>query len=331
MSDILVNDYDKILMNVIPNLKDYPRKSGGEGVAYFLNEDLVVKEFVSCYDWAAFDEVFESYCLELQDMQSQGFDIPKIYSWVKIPTKANSLNSKYAKHYNYYILEERVPGRELFFGFLEECYELCESLCSRKEYGETLRNPNNNVPLFKEIVKTYMTDYIQMNEFLESMPESKLDKLILDAYNLFMFSSFSVPDIHPSNILVSDEGNVKMIDNIMTYDEEDRMHTFDERESEFISSLMCLFLYNSEIKHPVKNLYYNLEDTTQMRDLKPLIVKNNKVCKAAIKRIIKQMNKVCEGVSYKERRQYEQMIKNLKSLFSPSEVEQIMAPIRVEC
>ena len=79
------DDYNILLYDVIPHLKKFSSCCGSEGRAYFLNDDLVVKEYLSANSWDLFDSVFNHYCAEMSNFSKMGLSVPKIYSYTKIP------------------------------------------------------------------------------------------------------------------------------------------------------------------------------------------------------------------------------------------------------
>ena len=75
---IISDNYHENLLNAIPYLSNFSKVNGGEGVAYFLDENFVVKEYLDSDNWDMFDRVFESYCKEMQLYAEMGFNVPKI-------------------------------------------------------------------------------------------------------------------------------------------------------------------------------------------------------------------------------------------------------------
>ena len=63
-STILPTDYDKMLLQLIPHLSKFKSHVGGEGAAYFIDENFVVKEYSKDFpsrDAEKFDLIFDSY------------------------------------------------------------------------------------------------------------------------------------------------------------------------------------------------------------------------------------------------------------------------------
>ena len=47
MNEVNFNGYDAMLLNLIPSLKQFPSKSGGEGIVYFIDKNFVVKSYTA--------------------------------------------------------------------------------------------------------------------------------------------------------------------------------------------------------------------------------------------------------------------------------------------
>ncbi len=96
-----IKNYDVMLLKLIRNLKNLPHKEGAEGVAYFFM-DKVIKEYYPTDDVEA---VFELYCKEQQNLVEAGYNLPKIYSYLKIDEP--SKNGKGKSKTRFFVLEER--------------------------------------------------------------------------------------------------------------------------------------------------------------------------------------------------------------------------------
>lgn len=294
MEQILTNGYEEMLLKFIPTLDYFPHKSGGEGVVYFLDDNFVVKEYVGINLTTDasyrqfFYEIFDLYCKEIKKYAETGFSVPKIYSWFKLPNFDNS-NYENDYDYRYFILEERVKGRPLYYGLLDDIYPLCKSFCSKKEFYNAVEEPNANLALAHDIVKEYIADYISVNEYISSMPENVLAKMISDLYNMSLDGKFSIPDIYPSNILIN-INNFRIIDNSI----EKKDNTNQEVTNKFLKWLIELFHYNEYISKPRKNkLLADVDDSEYLKHKKH-INKNIKECKKAIIRFLTVLNVYCD-------------------------------------
>jgi len=322
-SVLLGNDYNEILLNAIPMLSTFPSYTGGEGTAYFLNDQFVVKQFKTNQNWEYFDDIFELYCAEQRRFNQMGYSVPKIYSYLKLP------NFKYysgecPNKNNYYILEERMKGRHLYFGEIDKIYGLVADVFSRQEFKEIVTNPDDNLAEFKEIVKIFIRDYIQMNEMIESMPEDELGKFVFDIHQMYMGGEYSTPDIFPSNILL-DGNHLNIIDNQIVSGRK-RTESPSRRESVFVGDLLNMFYYNSEIYDLSQGCLFYLKDK-KLLDVSYLRRKNIKVSKAAVIKTINVMNKYCDNPTIREARMALLAFSTLKQMFNDNDSLEIMKDI----
>ncbi len=276
---------DLLLYEAISHIDDFPSKGGGEGKAYFVSKDLVVKRYFKKVD-AEFEAIFEDYCKEMQNFAERGMNVPKIYSWAKIPNYNRRVNPEH--RYDYYILQDRVKGRELFYGYLEDIYPVCKTLCSRDEFFDTIKNPDSHRVLFNEILKSYLADYVRVNEYLCALPEVQLDKFLYDTYVMCLDGKFSLPDMFPANIFLSKD-KISIIDNHCEERKQNQM-TKEFVDTAMTSGLIWLFFYNNFLTNKDNMSYAN-------DDIISFLIKNRdkvtKPCKAAMIRFIKRMNAVC--------------------------------------
>ena len=115
--------------------------------------------------------------------------------------------------YKYYILEENVPGRWIYYFYEEtdELYKLCENFCSEEEFWDALVT-YRKYSLKKEILKAYIKDYLVVNEQLLTMSDGEFEKFITSAYKMTLACKYSNVDIYRKNILL-DADRITLIDN----------------------------------------------------------------------------------------------------------------------
>ena len=200
------NIYDNLLLSVVFNLEQFPKKSGQEGTAYFINDDLVVKEMMGSQDSIFKYENFEQYCRELQDFHAQGYAVPEIYSWTMLP-KTLFKNSIFDR---YYVLQERVKGRDMFSKSLCNTYEDCSSFCTKQEFEAAILSKKGE--LFKRIVETYLKNSLELIEKLDNMPECLIENFVLSDYGMMKNHTYGAVDVHGANVLFDGEKLV-IIDN----------------------------------------------------------------------------------------------------------------------
>lgn len=327
-------EYDKILLNATQDLECLKRRAGGEGVAYFLGDEYVIKEFVNTGNAEMLSVAFDAYAMEMKKFKELGFNVPEIYSWVRLP----GVDKRGKVMDRFFILEEKIPGRELYFGFIEDFFGMVEDWCSKKEFFNAVDYPNENMELFKKIATEYVSDYIRINELIESVPESVLEKLIMDAYNMYVLGTVSEPDLFPSNILVDGE-NFVIIDNkisdrsdIAEVYHPDVSEGFEELEiaqNYIVANFLNLFLYNEYIREPEKGILYFVLDTNAV-GLDPLVQRNVKVCEAAILKIVKVMNHCLDNPTFTNKTLFERVRDLIVRSVGQDSAEKIMKKVNTK-
>ena len=280
-------DYYSMLLDLIPKRKQFKSYAGSEGVAYFVSSKYVLKEYTKIEDWAPFERLFDAYCSEVKRFAESGVNIAKIYAWAKIPNIGHyTRGDKNVNHY--YILEERVPGRELYLGYLEDAYEIMRDLCGEKEYQTAITNAGEE-SLYREILRRYLTDYVQMNEYLESLSDADFERFLADAYVMYKTGNVSYPDLFPHNILIDGNNAPKMIDmHIKTNDEALNSNNAD---SHFIRDMSGLFMYNCFPNRPEQYLVNTEFNYGEFADESK---KNIALSKQIISRFYAKLGFVCE-------------------------------------
>ena len=149
--DSLSAENRQYLLNlIIPFLTNFSSKQGTEGKVFFIGKDIVVKEYFSKIDCKEILEGgFKKYCEECEEFYKKGYKIPKIFDWTIMSNPDHS-------GFKYYLLEERIPGRELFFDDMLSFYEdNYKNYIEKIDYNFTLNNPEFNVSLFKDVFEKY--------------------------------------------------------------------------------------------------------------------------------------------------------------------------------
>ncbi len=198
--------YDNLLLSIMFELDKFPKKSGQEGTAYFIDENFVVKEMLGEDSGVFGYDGFEVYCKELVYFHKKGYAVPEIYSWAMLPKRF----FEKSKFNRFYILEERIAGRSLFFNKISDAYQLCEDICSKEEYEDSLLSKEGN--LYKEMVQRYLNDYIERNEQIESMSNDNLENFILSDYKMTKKHKNGMVDLHSGNVIF-DGKKMTIIDN----------------------------------------------------------------------------------------------------------------------
>ena len=318
-------DYHTILLDALPMLHYLPRCSGGEGTAYFYGDEYVIKEYTNYHNWGYFDAVFELHCQEMQRYHKKGYAVPEIYAYTKMPNMR--YYSGHAENKNkYYILQEKMPGRHLFHGFLEDTYPMVSDLFSYSEFKKAVACPDDNLQSFKEIVRIFINDYIQMNQMVESMPESELGEFIAGMYDMYLGATYSVPDIHPSNILVYDR-KFSLIDNqVVIADEKREKQAY--LQGSFVNDLLNMFFYNNEVFELSRGALNSLKNKRSV-NFSHLKHQNIKVCKAAVLKTVQAMNKYCDNPVVTDGRTQLLIFSTLNNYLSPMDSIEVMEHIHL--
>lgn len=283
-------DFKNILLDSLSHLDECKKYSGVEGIAY-LFENYVIKQYIAISDWGNFEKVFEDFCAEMQKIgEKSGY--PKIYAWEKIPNM-NYYLGKEKNKYNFYILEERVKGRDLYYGFLHDSYKLSENLCSKKDYFDAIRCPEGYFDLFKEIINLYISDYIMINEYLESLSEDEIATLVVECFNIDKNSRFFDSDIHPTNILI-ENNKLRPIDPMVCYLGK-KVKSESELKDMFVSKIINLFWANEMCNNSSLQKYFRYEPQMLDNSFEGFQKKNRKICKAAMLKFLKVVNKYLDN------------------------------------
>ena len=304
---ITASKYDEILLNLIPRLSEFKSYSGADGTAYIIDDKFVVKKISKARGQAEyFDKIFESYYHEMNDYADKGYNVPRFYSWAKIKKDENSMEDFFSMPYIYYVLQERMPGRQIYLGdCLENLYDCFEHICSADEYKKAFVEQIKYESLIKEIVEAYVQDFVNINSRLEAMSDSELEKFVFAIYDMLKNGKYNVPDIYKGNILLSDKDKISLIDNTCI----DKMNqTYDGKyltPDEFLTVVLFELLNENAIMQ--ENMYVMNYRRLFNPDLKQLIRENEKLNEAVLIRIVDILKKCCGKVPIKDKCVYEEL------------------------
>ncbi len=292
---------EDFLNALILHLKNFESKSGSEGTAYFVGDKFVIKEYekkkVEHSKNLSLDSVFDLYCEEIQNFAKQGYVVPEIYSWVKAFPK-RGLFSKSAEP-KYYILEEKINGRTLYIPTLHDCYGLFEDVCSLKKFDKIIKNPSENLSLSKEIIRSFISDYIYANECIVSISDDYMDAFIMSIANMFEESEYGVPDVHASNVMISSD-KLKLIDNYMMIKRNSEYFNSQTVEEFLLARIMILFRSNEKVSSSgLKNKLSYFGDS---EELSSLIDENKFLCEVALEKLLKSIKRCLNGKTVENNR-----------------------------
>ena len=295
LGDLSRDECDSILLALIPHLKKCPSKSGSEGTAYFVNDRYIVKKYNNEKKWVVLDDIFDAYCREIQMFGEKGYSVPKIYAWVKIPIKhhwlfeSKSKESYYYTH-DYYVLQEKAEGREIYLNKIDDIYEQVESMFKPNRFGRVLRSPEKFSEEYEDLLSVYIRDFIRVNSFVENMSESEIDAFVSSIYGMYLDGSFSTPDIHSNNVIFNGS-HLTIIDNYMAK-RFVRSSIIDYEVEEFDVYRVLLMLRTNK----KAGLYCRQFDKIAESQLLHELVDENKIlCTESAKKLFESIRRVLGG------------------------------------
>ena len=164
-----------------------------------------------------------------------------------------------------------------------------------------------------------------MNEFLESVSEDELSKLVVSAYDMHIKGKHSEPDLYPCNVLVDDE-KMNIIDTHIFTGAEDRQIPPDILIDSFFVNLINLFVYNDNVKRLENAVLYGLNKENH-KDYSYYKQKNTKISKTAIERVLKVMNKYCDNPKLTNPRAYMSAFNTLQSFLGKRKAAEVLSNV----
>lgn len=268
----------QVLLSFIPMLPRFVRKNGNEGEVFFVSDDLIIKKYFANIDsFSVLQFIFNKYCEECEYFYSKGYNIPKIYTWTVLSRPDHS-------GFDYYLLEERVPGRELFISNISRISTRFSGALDDKQFNNLLINPQQNMPLYNEILNSYVYDFLTMNEKIESMSETNLERFLISVHNMFAECRYAIPDVHARNVLYH-EDNLQLIDLYLERDMDGYLYSsYTPPELLLLSRIVALFNYNGDVKK------FKMNDS-KFKNVNNKIDLNEMLCTEAMLRVIKTAKK----------------------------------------
>lgn len=261
--------YKKVLSDLMPSLKTYPYKRGSEGMAYFIDNDFVIKYFEMVdLPYRAFD----NYCNEIQRFGDAGLACPKVYSWARVPIFEDD-----GKAHRYYILEEQVQGEGLYPYDIEDLYPKMNLSMSKGEFLGKIKKIKDNQELYIELLNEYSKTILERSGQLEALSTDEIRRFIESYIQINKNSIFSVPDLHVGNVLFDGE-KLTLIDNTMIQENllkwRDKNGNFKERSfqwqtlSELLYLFSCVRHYQYAMTHYERETGEKLDNKFNLADLK---------------------------------------------------------------
>ncbi len=299
--DITKFNYEKLLLSFIKRIEngelDDNEKKGNEGSAYIIDNNFVVKELrvvsgeINEY---MYENYFSKYCEELENYASLGYKVPKIYAWLSLPTPERRARCSFPVR-SYYILEERIKGRELYYPQIDYFYENFQDEFSFEEYKNIFKF-GINAPAFNRIFSSYLTDFDLMNKCLESLSESEIERFITEAFMIYANSKYAQPDLFSVNVFL-DGGTLWQIDQKFENKEKSKDQLFEKRGDFMIKSIINMFIYNAQPRDYLNDVKSSCFDQVNLDfpGFELLIENNEKDCTVAISKFIRAINRCLDN------------------------------------
>ena len=322
LEDLSREECDSILLALIPHLKKCSSKSGSEGTAYFVDDKHVVKKYHNEKKWIVLDDIFDAYCKEVQVFGENGYSVPKIFSWVKVPIKHNWFfesknNESYYYTHDYYVLQEKAEGRELYLNKLDDIYALVEGHFKPNRFGRVLRNPSKFTEEYEELLSTYIRDYIRVNTFIESMSEQEMDSFVSSIHGMYLDGYFSTPDIHPNNVIF-DGKHLTIIDNYM-YKRLARSSIIDYEAQDFVVNRILLMIRSNRKAELYCRQFDKVAESQMIHEL---VDAHKVICNESARKIFESVRRVL-GSSLQNPRAISEAKAQLTSILGESNAKQI--------
>ncbi len=305
LNDFRESQYNEALLMLIPNLKRFTNKSGGEGTVYFIDEDFVVKEF-ALFEKDKTD--FQNYLKEFGHFSELGYLLPKIYSSVFVPNEEDLLNC--------YVLEERIKGKELFEDrILCDSYNLCKDFCSKFEFNVAINNGYGL--LFEKIVETYLRAFIDTNEKLAEINDSNLENFILSDYYMNKQQLYSMVDLKSDNVIF-DGKKLTHID--LAFSTKAEEYSDNEYKIIALTDILKLFKDNKRAYTFVNN------EAARVNNLVRLNEENRKLSAKVVSKFVGKTNKLLSP-AIKNKYDYTEILRELKDLLEMEDVKKVIENI----
>jgi hypothetical protein len=321
--------YSDLLQALIPRLNSFPFAEGGEGRAYFIGDNFVIKQFIRNQT----DDIrhfFEKYASEMQHFAKLGYNIPQIYAYKRVTNEVDQIMDMLydtrnpSPSFTFYILEQRINApTSLYCGDVALSGGVAKSFCSQAEFNSAIKNPSRNSKLFREIYRAYCNDCLDSAEYILSMSENNLEKFITNTYDMYISAKYSCPDIFYGNVL-RQNGNLFLIDNLVELRDGSRAHPQTEYAAQnfIIYKMMELFEDYGNFVH-IKNLR-NGRELVFSAEFENLRTKGNSLCKEVLLKMVRAINKCLDNPQISNKAKYYAILKSLKYAIDQNDAAEVM-------
>jgi len=307
--------------NLISRLDVFPSARGYEGCVYFVGDELILKKFDTKKNYEVLELVFESYCEESNKFESMGYAIPKIFAWMKIPR--NKIVD--GRSFDFYILEQRVPGKNMFIGKIDNIYDSLSDQFTKMNFDHIILNPEKYVEEYKFIVKKYLENFIEMNRIIEGLSVREIEKFIETVYAIYVKGEYNVPDVHAKNVLFSNN-SLNLIDNYMCL-KKSLVYVNKLTAYEFmLSRIIILFRQNNYVGEIRKKFFDNSIKSSQIEEM---INENMNLCASSLKKMVQAMQRCCEHSESLTKNDYNRAYKQLVRHLDDQKAKDVLSSFEI--
>ena len=307
--------------NLISRLDIFPSARGYEGCVYFVGDELILKKFDTKKNYEVLELVFESYCEESNKFESMGYAIPKIFAWMKIP-RSVILDGR---AFDFYILEQRVPGKDMFIGKLDNIYDSLSDQFTRANFEHIIMNPEKYVEEYKHVVKKYLENFIEMNRIIDGLSVREIEKFIETVYAIYIKGEYNIPDVHARNVLFTDH-SLNLIDNYMCL-KKTLVYVNRLTAYEFmLSRIIMLFRQNNYVGEIQKKFFDGSIQSTQIEEM---INENMNLCASSLKKMVLAMQRCCEHSESLTKDDYARAYKQLTKHLNYQKAKEVLSSFEI--
>ena len=298
MTSIKLN-YDDMLDSYLSELDKYKSLSGAEGTVYFVDGKYVIKKYKEKI--VKNPSMFEIYIDELQNFKNvYNCNIPKIYASKVVERQENGKTVN-----DYYILEERVVGHDLYYENLSKFFPYSDLEMEKDEYlkivnflgkldlglGQNqsfIREHKEEIDIAYEVLMDHIKFSMQTSEQLYELHKENLESFIRSDLLITANARCSSSDMNARNVLFDGKNLVKIDESINMKIEESNGIANASRD--VFRDCFDLFLANELSERYSRNFF----EINKKYDLKNANKKNMDMIAKVLIKFIKAFEKVAK-------------------------------------
>lgn len=292
-------DYDLILDSFLGELDKHKSLSGAEGTVYFVDGKYVVKKYKDKV--VSSPTMFDRYVSELQDFKNiYNCNIPRVYASKIVEHQENGNIS-----YDYYILEERVNGHDLYYDNLAKYFPYSDLEMEKDEYLRTvkllsqldmglgmresfIKEHQDEIDMAYEVLMDHLKFSLQTSEQLYELHKENIENFVRSDLIITANSRSSSSDMNARNVLFDGKNLTKIDESINSHVEEPR--GIIDASRDVFRDCFDLFVANELAKRYSRNFF----DIDKKYDLKKVNKKNMDMLAEVIIKFIKAFEKVAK-------------------------------------